>query len=555
MTRTRFSHRQQALSAATSLLNLFFATSLLPLANGRGIPVQLLEIFGATDGFNWKDRSGWNIDTDAYCSWHGIYCYETTNKEDAYYGQIEMIDLSDNGLVGTIPQVIWEMKDLKILKLRDNPGLDVDFTGINKAWELENLVLSNSGVTSFRGLDDAHNLKQLHITDCALGGTIPVEIFGLASLEGFYGNYNAFTGSIPDEIGALTELRQLFLFDNELTGTLPNAIGKLLQLEGLILSMNHLSGSLPADALNRLTQIQVLALNRAEDEYRGGFTGTLPSLNNLSELSELYIQNNLISGPIPKDFLMNVPTMETITVDISDNMLTGDLVFSRIYDITSLLLYATGNRLTGIDKDLCDRVDWMDGAVGDYGCDAIACPAGTYAPDGRATYYEGCMLCDGSQVIGAYECTTADDMQKNILDQFYRETEGNNWSFNNWDWETHECVWNGIVCNDKDQITEINLSSNNLVGNPGYKIFQLPKLQSLDLSENNIDFFFDGIADAKNLETLTLYGTNLDSLDDIDQLSETSITELYLSANNLEGTIPDSIYDLDSLEVLMVRTQ
>jgi len=375
MTRTRFRHRRSVLSAAISFLTLFFATSLLPFANGRGIPEQLLEIFEETKGFGWTDRAGWIIEKDEYCSWHGIYCYETTDTDNAYYGQIEMIDLSDNGLVGTLPKAVWEMTNLKILKLRDNPDLDVNFTDIGDAWFLENLVLSNTGIKSFEGLENAHKLKQLHLTECALGGSIPDEIYGLTSLEGLYGNYNAFTGSISTQIGKLTELRQLFLFDNELTGTIPDAIGNLLQLESLILSMNALSGSLPGDTLNRLTQLQMLALNRADDEYKGGFTGALPSLTNLRELSELYLQNNLISGTIPNDFLLNVPTMLEITVDISDNMLTGDLGFSRLYDIESISLYATGNGFTTIDEELCNS-NWMDGSVGyyndtHYGCDGL----------------------------------------------------------------------------------------------------------------------------------------------------------------------------------------
>ena len=52
--------------------------------------------------------------------------------------------------------------------------------------------------------------------------------------------------------------------------------------------------------------------------------------------------------------------------------------------------------------------------------------------------------------------------------------------------------------------------------------------------KNIIDFYFDGIVDANNSKTLTLYGTNLDSLDDIDQLLATRITELYFSTNDLD---------------------
>ena len=112
-----------------------------------------------------------------------------------------MINLSENGLVGTLPKAVWEMINFKILKLRDNPDLDVNFSDIGDAWFLENLVLSNTGIKSFEGLENAHKLKQLHLIEYALGGSIPDEIYGLTSLEGLYGNCNAFTGSISTQIG------------------------------------------------------------------------------------------------------------------------------------------------------------------------------------------------------------------------------------------------------------------------------------------------------------------------------------------------------------------
>ena len=119
-------------------------------------------------------------------------------------------------------------------------------------------------------------------------------------------------------------------------------------------------------------------------------------------------------------------------------MLTGDLEFSRLYDIESISLYATGNGFTTIDKELC-KSNWMNGSVGyyndtHYGCDGLVCPAGTYAPEGCQTYHDECLLCEGSEVIGVYDCATTDDMQKNILDQFYRNTYGEDWTFNTWDW-------------------------------------------------------------------------------------------------------------------------
>ena len=81
-------------------------------------------------------------------------------------------------------------------------------------------------------------------------------------------------------------MRRSFLFDNELPRSIPDAIGELTNLEGLLLSKNALSSLLPANALNRLGELQILALNRDDYEYKGGLTGSLPSFNNLGKLTE-----------------------------------------------------------------------------------------------------------------------------------------------------------------------------------------------------------------------------------------------------------------------------
>ena len=49
----------------------------------------------------------------------------------------------------------------------------------------------------------------------------------------------------------------------------------------------------------------------------------------------------------------------------------------------------------------------------------IVYPVKMYAPEGRRTYYDVCMSCGVSQVIGAYDCATEENTQIMILDEFY----------------------------------------------------------------------------------------------------------------------------------------
>jgi Leucine-rich repeat (LRR) protein len=91
-----------------------------------------------------------------------------------------------------------------------------------------------------------------------------------------------------------------------------------------------------------------------------------------------------------------------------------------------------------------------------------------------------------------------------------------------------------------------------LSGTVPSSLFTLEGLEYLDLSNNLISFKFAGIGNAASLYHLDITSTGLDSFDDIDQLVDTPITELLMSNNNVNGRIPESIYDLTGLTRLEV---
>lgn len=125
-------------------------------------------------------------------------------------------------------------------------------------------------------------------------------------------------GQIPSgTLGTLTELRVLSLRLNRLSGSLPQDFANLKLLTALYLQNNMLSGPLPPSlsswvGLNALD----LSFNR--------FNGTIPvSLNNLKQLTSLYLQNNSLTGTISN---LSLPSLKTFSV--AYNNLNGSIPIS-----------------------------------------------------------------------------------------------------------------------------------------------------------------------------------------------------------------------------------
>ena len=103
----------------------------------------------------------------------------------------------------------------------------------------------------------------LNLFDNNLGGSIPMEVGQLRSLEELNLGSNRISGEIPATIGKLENLGKLNLSNNQLSGEIPAELGYLANLRGLYLQGNEsLSGPLP----DSFTNLELQTLNLGETE-------------------------------------------------------------------------------------------------------------------------------------------------------------------------------------------------------------------------------------------------------------------------------------------------
>jgi Leucine-rich repeat (LRR) protein len=236
---------------------------------------------------------------------------------------LRVLYLSDNQFTGTIPEGIWQMLNLRSIRLSNNN-------------------LSGQLPSDIGGLD---KLYDLHLSDNQFTGTLPTEFGENTQLEGFVVRNNQFTGTIPEDLLKMKRLRELDLHGNSLTGDFPTELDSLVKLETLDISNNQFTGELPSTIgkvvelmdfyiqNNQLTgdipaEIANLAELRQADFSNNQFTSLPEEINALTDLWRFYIDSNLLTT------LPDMSDLDMYRFHLRGNNLTfGDLESSG-YDFS-----------------------------------------------------------------------------------------------------------------------------------------------------------------------------------------------------------------------------
>ncbi|XVF27692.1 hypothetical protein REPUB_Repub14bG0130800 [Reevesia pubescens] len=154
----------------------------------------------------------------------------------------------------------------------------------------------NLGGVLDEGIGGFESVIVMDLSHNQIGGSIPSNL--PLTIRNFYLSGNQFNGSIPANLSSLTQLTELYLDDNHLSEAIPDTCQQLKFLIDLDLSGNNLSGRLP-HSFGNLSSLTTLHLQNNK------LSGILDVLQDLP-LSDLNVQNNIFSGPIPAK-LLNIP--------------------------------------------------------------------------------------------------------------------------------------------------------------------------------------------------------------------------------------------------------
>ena len=233
----------------------------------------LNDLYKSTGGPQWKVSTGWGTDSD-YCTWYGVTCVYTNHNITTH------IRLAQNNLVGTIPDNIGDLADLKVIDLSGNAISGTIPESLSKFF-FYNIKISNPAppcphianrpsfcfcCTCFpRCLPFAGTIStmvDINFSGNKLTGPLPEYIYNQkvnvtypigTTLRSINLEYNSITGPIPEtwfgppKVGTFPPPNNLQVVNmryNQITGDIPTSISTAFKLDTLLLSYNKMSGNI-----------------------------------------------------------------------------------------------------------------------------------------------------------------------------------------------------------------------------------------------------------------------------------------------------------------------
>jgi hypothetical protein len=197
---------------------------------------------------------------------------------------------------------------VKKLDLRGNNLVGTLDSQIWELTEMEELDLSDNNVVidSFEGIGSAVQLTTLKLSNNQVQSLDGIQ--SATSLINFHCTSCEIYGPFPDEFFSLSNLRQLYLNYNHISGPIAG-LGLLSQLEEIYLFSNELSGVLPSPLLgSRFARVISIGHNRLTGSIPSSYS-TLPNLRvfsaeyeGLSSLpvdEEFQVRDHGLTGPLP----------------------------------------------------------------------------------------------------------------------------------------------------------------------------------------------------------------------------------------------------------------
>ncbi|KAJ4894661.1 Leucine-rich repeat protein kinase family protein [Raphanus sativus] len=353
------------------------------------------------------------------CKWSGVQC-DTSNR-------ITRIQIGNKGISGTLTSDLNTLSSLTVFEVMGNM--------------LTGALPSLAGLTA---------LETIYAHDNSFT-SISVDIFtGLTSLQHVFLDDNPFSPwEIPMSLKSATSLVDFSAANCSLSGKIPEFLGgqTFPSLQKLRLSSNSLSGELPLSFAD--SPVQTLLLNGQKQKLNG----SISVLQNMTSLTEVSLQANAFSGPLP-----DMSRLVSLTkFNVRENQLTG-LVPSSFTELQSLAVVNLTNNL-------------LQGSTPTF-------KAKNIATDITPRLNSFCLDSPG------VPCDPRVNILLSIAEAFgYPVRFAQSWKGN--DPCSSKNIWVGITCTG-DDITVINFKGMGLNGAISPRFADLTSLRVINLSQNNL---------------------------------------------------------------------
>jgi len=414
------------------------------------------------------------------------------------------------------------------LKL-ENPNLKkfVEHMTSLRKLNLNGVVITAKGHDWSNALLSVRGLEELTMSNCNLTGPLESSLSRLENISIIILDGNNFSSPVPKTFTNFQYLTTLSLRSCELTGTFPQKIFQMETLSLIDLTSNYnLHGLFPEFPSSGF--LQTLRVSKTS------FSGALPyTIGNMMQLCELDLSNSKFNGTLPNS-VSNLTNLRYM--DLSSNSFIGPMPsFGTAKNLTHLDL--SNNRLSG-----------------------------EIPP---SSHFEGLH---NLVSIDLHDNSINGSIPSSLFAlRLLQEIQLSSNQFNKFD---------EFINVSSSVIITLDLSGNKLSGSFPTSIYQLGSLSVLDLSFNRLNgsLQLDKLLELRNLTVLDLSYNNISinvnvpnanytSFPNINSLylascnlknfpsflmNQSKLTDLDLSANQIQGVVPNWIWKLQSLMLLNI---
>jgi Leucine-rich repeat (LRR) protein len=438
---------------------------------------------------------------------------------------LKYFGLSNNSLTGTVPIALNYLHNLKYLSLARNAFYGNMFKiKLNEFSQLSSLEVNNNFLTGpMENIFSSNNtlLTQLNCITNQFSGGLPDMSFS-SHVEFYEISQNYFVGTVPNYFRDLENLFHWEMSDNYLYGTVPDWMGYKDRLKYVNISFNLLTGpvNFTVPEYKPLLQLNQFSLQN------NFLTGTIPKdLGEINDLTDLTLNDNSFSGSIPKSF---VHLLNLEILFLQNNQLTGSLPdFDYTYTLTNVDV--TNNLLTGMLPSSFIKFPKLNTFSASSNCFRGSIPAdvckltrlSVLALDGLSTA-SNCRIpiFPGSKILTAF--TLAQTVENGIP----------------------QCLFS-MEC-----LKTLHLSGNGLTGSFPSSITVAENLTDLILSHNQLTGTIPDYIQERPWKTLDLSYNKLAGTLSSNFHSFDSDSTLSLEINRLSGPVAMSIQSAENINIL-----